>query len=96
MCNREAPAVEQFARQHSFEVTVVGIGTQDGLDEAKKFHARHQITFPLLWDEGFTTWDAFDIANQPAAVLLDRNGASLKRWFGMFDPDEVLELARAN
>lgn len=74
---------------------MIGIGTQDGFDEAKKFHARHQITFPLLWDEGSTTWKAFDIVNQPAAVLINRNGEPIKKWFGMFDGDEVLRLTRA-
>ena len=55
---------------------------------------RYNITFPLLWDKGFSTWEAFDITSQPAAILLDRAGAPVKRWSGMFDTAEVLTTAR--
>lgn len=93
MCNREAPDVEQFAQQHADKIKVVGIGTQDGFDEAKKFYARHDITFEFLWDESFDTWNAFGVQSQPAAVLLSADGRQLGKWSGMFSIDEVLELA---
>ena len=93
MCNREAPDVAQFAQQHASDIQVVGIGTQDGFDEAKKFRARHDITFELLWDESFDTWNAFGVASQPAAVLLSPDGKQLGKWSGMFPIDKVLALA---
>jgi peroxiredoxin len=55
--------------------------------------ARHDITFPLLWDEGFETWQAFGVSSQPAAALLSPSGENLAGWFGMYDADEVLRLA---
>ena len=93
MCNREAPEVEQFAQQHANTIQVVGIGTQDGFDEARKFRSRHNITFEFLWDESFVTWNAFGVASQPAAVLLAPDGKQLGRWSGMFPTDTVVALA---
>ena len=93
MCNREAPEVEQFAQQHADTIQIVGIGTQDGFEEAKKFRARHNITFEFLWDESFDTWKAFGVASQPVAVLLTPHGKQLGRWSGMFPVDTVVALA---
>lgn len=93
MCNREAPEVEQFARQHGNDIEIVGIGTQDTFGEAQDFLARHGITFTLLWDESFETWQAFGVSSQPAAAMLSPTGENLGGWFGMYDEGEVLELA---
>ena len=93
MCNREASGVEQFAQQHQDQLTVIGIGTQDSFPEAKAFRARHNITFSLLWDESFDTWNAFGIESQPAAVLMAANGDVIQGWQGQFPEDDVLRLA---
>jgi hypothetical protein len=50
-------------------------------------------SFPMYWDETFESWVAFDVAGQPAAVLLSADGVELGRWRGSFPPDEVVELA---
>ena len=74
-------------------MTVIGIGTQDGFDEAKKFRARHNITFSLLWDESFDTWNAFGVTSQPASVLMAANGMTIKGWQGVIPEAEVVRLA---
>lgn len=92
MCNREAPDVEQFARQHADAVTVVGLGTQDSFEEAERFRARHGITFSLLWDESFESWQQLGVSSQPNAMLYAADGTELRRWSGMYDEGEVLDL----
>ena len=72
----------------------MGLGTQDSLSEAKDFRVRYKISFPLLWDEGFSSWRALGIPGQPAAILFSSSGKELKRWQGAFPEDEVLRLAR--
>ena len=74
---------------------MIGIGTQDSFDEAKAFRTRHSITFSLLWDESFDTWNAFGVQSQPAAILLTANGNTLGRWQGQFPEAEVVRLATA-
>lgn len=59
--------------------------------------SRHGITFPMLWDRGFRSWEAFGIQGQPASILVSRAGQEVKRWIGALDEDEradVIELAR--
>jgi len=73
---------------------VVGLGTQDSLPEARDFATRYKISFQMLWDDGFGSWRALEIAAQPAAILFSATGKEIKRWQGAFPEDEVLRLAR--
>ena len=93
MCNREAPGVEQFARQHADTVRVVGLGTQDSFEEGQDFRARHGVTFQLLWDPTFESWHALGVNSQPAAMLLAPDGRYLGGWLGPFPEAEVLARA---
>ena len=94
MCHREAPEVEQFARDHADEVTVVGLGTQDSLGEAEDFVEEYGTeSFTMLWDESFVSWQALGITAQPAAVLFEPDGTIITGWLGPFPDDDVLELA---
>ncbi len=72
---------------------MIGLGTQDSFGEAQEFRDRHGITFTMVWDESFQTWQAFEVSAQPAAVLVSAAGEPLGRWSGMFSEDEVLSLA---
>lgn len=79
---------------HQDTVTVIGLGTQDSLEEARQFRTERGVTFKLLWDASGESWRHMGIRGQPAAVLFDGRGRELKRWFGNFAPDEVLALSR--
>lgn len=72
---------------------MVGLGTQDSLREAEQFVQRYGTTFDMLWDPTFESWRALEVTGQPAAILVDRNGALVKRYFGVFDEQEVVDLA---
>jgi hypothetical protein len=54
---------------------------------------RYGTTFRMLWEDGSQSWRRLRISGQPAAILVDRDGKELKRWFGEFDEAEVLRLA---
>jgi len=73
---------------------VVGLGTQDTLDEAHEFVDDHGTTsFTVLWDESFETWQEIGITSQPSAVLLAADGTPINGWIGPFPEEEVLTLA---
>ncbi len=94
MCRREAPGVEQFARDHGDQIRVIGLGTQDSADEGIDFiRDTGTYSFPMYWDETFESWAAFGITAQPAAVLFSPDGQVLDGWLGGFPDDEVLRLA---
>ena len=91
MCNREAPGLEQFARDHASQVTVVGIGTQDTLELANKFVARNGVkTIRMYWDRSGKTWQFYGVRGQPAALLI-RNGKVVASWTGVVDEAAVLK-----
>lgn len=73
---------------------MVGLGTQDSLAEASDFAQAYGTTFQMLWEDGDQSWRRLRISGQPAAILVDRGGRELKRWFGEFDEEQVLRLAR--
>lgn len=54
--------------------------------------ARHDLTFPIFWEDGgFDSWESFGISRQPAAVLLAPDGRELGRWQGELTPDRQAE-----
>jgi hypothetical protein len=73
---------------------VIGLGTQDSLDEAEEFVGRFDPTFTMLWDETFDSWVELGVTGQPAAVLFDGDGKVLKAWRGRIPESEALRLAR--
>lgn len=73
---------------------MVGVGTQDTFPEAQAFHDKYDITFDLLWDQSFETWNAFGVTSQPAAVLVSTDGTIIRGWQGAFPEDDVVRLAQ--
>ena len=73
---------------------MVGLGTQDSFSQAQAFVARHGITFRMLWDRGFKSWDSFGIQGQPASILVSGDGEELKRWIGSLSEAERAEVLR--
>jgi peroxiredoxin len=94
VCAREAPGLEQFARDHQSDVTVIGLGTQGEYGEAQDFVARYGITFRMFWDESFKSWDGYDVWRQPTSILVSRGGTELKRWQSMMRDDERADAVR--
>jgi hypothetical protein len=73
---------------------VIGLGTQSDYDEARSFMAKHGITFRMLWDSGFDSWDGFDVWGQPTSILVSRSGTKMKRWPGAMSEHQRAEAAR--
>lgn len=94
VCNAEARGVERFARQNGKKIDVIGVASNGSFEDSRAFRARHGVrSFRNVWDADASSWRAFRVASTPAAVLLDRQGHELKRWFGPFDEAEALRLA---
>ena len=95
-CNHEAPAIEQLAADARAELAVVAIGGRDEAANGPAFVNRHRLRTPtIVFDEPMAAWESYAIPGQPAGVLLDRDGRERGRWFGAFEPADVLAAARA-
>ena len=76
-------------------MTVVGLGTQDSLQEAQDFVAEFGVeSAQMLWDESFDSWLALGIRGQPNALLFDKDGIGLFLFPGYINTDAVLEEVR--
>lgn len=74
----------------------MGLGSEDSLAGARAFVAQTGVSsLPMLWDESGTAWDELGIQSRPMALLFDREGRLQKRWYGIFDEREALELAES-
>ena len=49
---------------------MIGLGTQDTLEEAREFAEDRGTTFTMLWDESFESWIELGVSSQPTAILL--------------------------
>lgn len=73
---------------------MVGLGTQDDLDLAEDFvAATGTVSFPMLWDPSFESWQHYGITGQPAGLLLDPDGVLVRQWTGVLPEPELVTYA---
>jgi len=74
-CREEAPALEEFQREHGGErFTVLGIDTQDLSDDGRRFAREFALTYPQLHDGDGDFSDAFGTTGVPENYLIDPQG----------------------
>lgn len=95
MCRGEAPAVEQFARDHADEIQVVGVGAQDDFEYALEFVDSTGVDTPeMIWDPSFETWSRFGVRINSQMMLMNADltsGTELFYGFGESDRQRVLD-----
>lgn len=88
----EAPGVEQFVRQNSSKIDVIGLGTQDDLKRAKTFISRTKVkSFPMYWDKTGKSWTLLGVPAQPAWILISKDGKVLNGELGSIPYEDVLK-----
>jgi cytochrome c biogenesis protein CcmG/thiol:disulfide interchange protein DsbE len=74
-CRAEAPALEEFQRQHGGSgFTVLGIDTQDLSGDAKAFVERYGLSYPQLRDGNGDNADEYGTTGVPENFLVDPQG----------------------
>jgi hypothetical protein len=95
VCRGEAPAVEQFARDHADEIQVIGVGAQDDFDYALDFLAATGLETPdMVWDPSFETWSTYGVRinSQMRVMAADLStGTDLFYGFGEAEQQDVLD-----
>ena len=72
---------------------MVGLGTQDTLEEAEAFVSDTGVTIRMLWDATYQSWAELGVSLQPSAMLLSPDGRLVEQWLGRIPETEVLALA---
>ncbi len=74
-CRAEAPALEEFQRQHGGpRFTVLGIDTQDLSGDARAFVERYGLSYPQLRDGNGDNADEYGTTGVPENFLVDPTG----------------------
>jgi cytochrome c biogenesis protein CcmG, thiol:disulfide interchange protein DsbE len=74
-CRDEAPALEQFQKEHgSKNFTVVGIDTQDLSDDGTKFAKEFELSYPQLHDGNGDNGHEFGTTGVPENYLIEPSG----------------------
>lgn len=88
-CRQEAPALEEFQRQHGgAKFTVVGIDTRDLTDDGRAFAEKYGLSYPQLRDGDGGAAHDFGTTGVPENFLLDPTGTV--RWLQPGPVDEQL------
>ena len=73
------------------------MGAQDSFSFAQSFQdSTGASSFPMIWDENFSTWAYYGVASQPTVILVDSTGNPIGGWRGGIPEDDVLELIGAS
>lgn len=78
-CKQEAPALEEFQRQHGGpRFTVLGIDTRDLTDDGRAFARKYELSYPLLRDGDGKAAHSYGTTGVPENFLVDPKGRV--RW----------------
>jgi cytochrome c biogenesis protein CcmG/thiol:disulfide interchange protein DsbE len=81
-CREESPLLQRWhERMERERGTVLGVDVQDVTDDARRFIAEYDLTYPMLRDGEGITREAFAIIGFPETFVIDRRGriAAVKR-----------------
>ena len=84
--------LEQFAQHNSDRIKIVGIGAQDDLAFAERFVVQTGITFTMLWDPTFDSWNHYGVRSNSSSWLLDHSGERVGEVFSGLNEAYVEEL----
>jgi peroxiredoxin len=76
-CRMELPELQAFyekyhAKNSGFEVVAISI--DDNPAEAERYVKEAKLTFPVLWDQGGKTGDAYRVEGIPTMFVIDESG----------------------
>lgn len=91
-CREEAPALEEFQKQHgNAEVSILGIDSGDLSDDGKAFVDRYGLSYPQLHDGQGSAADDFGTSGFPESFLIDPSGRLQLVWKGPLTSDDLNE-----
>lgn len=81
-CREEVPRINRIAAEYGpkgLAVLAINVGSNDSPDKAAKFRDRHQMAYPVAFDQGSRVTRAFGVFGIPTILLVDRQGGIIYR-----------------
>lgn len=93
-CVREMPELQAVYEQYNDEgFTILALATRGDTESLViAFRDEHELTFPLIVDEGDVINDRYGIINRPSTFVVDQNGVIVFRHFGPVVELQISEL----
>ena len=97
-CRNTLPHVKRWdARYRAKGFTVIGVHSPEFDEERNIEHLRREvaslgITYPVVTDNDYQTWKAYDVEAWPTTFLLDKKGRIRRRHVGEGGYDETERL----
>ncbi len=74
-CRQEMPHLEDlYTRYRDLGLTVFGINVEQDREGAERVLRDIPVSFPVLFDDGNTVSEVYDVDAMPATVMVDRSG----------------------
>jgi len=84
-CGRSLPSIEALHRATP-DLIVLGVSEDDDAAGAQRMVQRHDLTFPVVYDDQHALAGRFRVSDLPATFVVEANGVVC--WKGE-DPDDV-------
>ena len=87
-CIRTLPYLKVWHSKYSDDgLVIIGVHTPEfkfehEIDNVRQAISDYSVTWPVVQDNNFSTWDAFDNRYWPAKYLIDQNGVIRYQHFG--------------
>lgn len=89
-CQAQSPVLDRIAKRYADRgVVVLGINTSDGEGAAKRWIARHGISYPIAYDQDNHAAHLYGVVNLPTLVVLSREGKIVAVREGFTDTSEL-------
>ncbi len=88
-CKEEAPYLEEvWQKNRARGLVVLGLDAKDFRADARRFAARYDLTFPLVYDGPGNAIDGFGVTGFPETFVIDREGKVVAGFAGAVNGDD--------
>jgi thiol-disulfide isomerase/thioredoxin len=94
-CRNTIPSINRWHDRYADKgLTIVGVHSPEFDDEKKIEHLRREVAslgirYPVVTDNDYKTWDAYDVYAWPTVFLIDKQGRVRWRHVGEGNYDEA-------
>ncbi|MDR1461286.1 MAG: TlpA family protein disulfide reductase [Campylobacteraceae bacterium] len=82
-CMMEMPKLQELQNEYSEDLAVIGINSDNSIEDMKAFQDEYKITFTLLKDDLDITKKRYGVVVVPTMFIIDKNGTVKYKIFGM-------------